>query len=382
MFSFFKHSYRRMRAIALVETLRLLRDRTSFSLVVVVPAFQVILFGYAVNLDPKQVSVAVAGGGPSAQVRAVELIETTGYFREIIDGLVPGEARKALENGRVMVAVELPDDGTLFDELDGVAEENDQLATRLYADGTEVSSVAPALAALENALWKKLARQGETDESLLARYEAGGTTWLYNPDKLTAWTILPALMGVIVMISMLMLGALTLVKEREQGSWEALVVMPISALDALVGKLGPYLVVAAIQVLLVLAVSVALFQLPTFGSLFLFGFGGLLLSAAHLVLGFALSTIVSSQLQALQAAVAFYLPSMLLSGFMFPFTGMPAWAQTIGNFLPLTHFVRLSRDILLKGAGISEAFAHIWPIALFMGITILVALPLYRRRLA
>lgn len=381
MFFSLKCSFRRMRAIALVEALRLLRDRTSFSLVVIVPALQVILFGYAVNLDPKQVSIAVAGGGPSAQVRAVELIEATGYFRKITDGLMPGEARKMLENGHVMVAVELPDDDALFDEMDEVADENEQLTTRLYADGTEVSTIAPALAALESALWKKLAMQGETNESLLARSEAGGTTWLYNPDKITAWTILPALMGVIVMISMLMLGALTLVKEREQGSWEALVVMPINALDVLVGKLAPYLVVAIIQILLVLAASVMLFQLPTLGSLPFFVFGGLLLSAAHLALGFALSAVVSSQLQALQAAVAFYLPSMLLSGFMFPFSGMPVWAQTIGNFLPLTHFVRLSRDILLKGASISEVFAHIWPIVLFMGITILCALPLYRRRL-
>lgn len=377
-----KQVLRRMWAIARVETLRLLRDRTSFSLIVVVPALQLILFGYAVNLDPKQVSVAVAGGAPSTQIRAVELTQSAGYFGEVVDDLPSGSAKDMLENGQVLVAVELPNDDALFDELDDTEATDDQLTVRIYADGSEVSAVAPALAALEKVFWQKRATHNVTTENSVSGAEQGQTIWLYNPDKLTAWTILPALMGVIVMISMLMLGALTLVKEREHGSWEAFAAMPVTALDALVGKLSPYLIIAAVQVFLVLFASVALFELPTVGSLILFGFGALLLSAAHLVFGFALSAIVSTQLQALQAAVAFYLPSMLLSGFMFPFSGMPVWAQNIGNIMPLTHFVRFARDVLLKGAGASAAMVHLWAIIVFLVVAAICGLPLFRRRLA
>jgi ABC-2 type transport system permease protein len=191
----------------------------------------------------------------------------------------------------------------------------------------------------------------------------------------------PGLVGVIVMISTLMLGALTLVRERERGSWEALLATPVDALDALVGKLTPYVLIGTLQGAIVFGIARLLFDLPLPAGL------GALLSAlplyagAHLILGFALSALADNQMQAVQGAVFFYLPSMLLSGFMFPFQGMPAWAQAIGEMLPLTHFVRATRGVLLKGDGAALVWHEMWPVALFALAATALALAAYRRRL-
>jgi ABC-2 type transport system permease protein len=205
--------------------------------------------------------------------------------------------------------------------------------------------------------------------------------WLFNPDRRTAWTIVPGLVGVIVMISTLMLGALTLVRERERGSWEALLATPVDALDALVGKLTPYVLIGTLQGAIVIGIARLLFELPLpagLGALF----GALpLYAGAHVILGFALSALANNQMQAVQGAVFFYLPSMLLSGFMFPFQGMPAWARTIGEMLPLTHFVRATRGVLLKGDGAALVGHEMWPVALFALAATALALAAYRRRL-
>lgn len=386
MFDHVSRMLRRIVAVAKVEIFRTLRDRTSFSLVVLVPAMQIILFGYAINLDPKNVRLAIAGGTPSTQLRVVELADESGYFHRIIKNDASGSAKALLKNGKVDVAIELADATSIFDELENDATNrfdsvNNQEITTVYADGANANAIAPALAALERAVFLDIIKEKTAKAELSSEYDRIQKTWLYNPDIHTSWIILPALMGVIVMISMLLLGALTLVREREQGTWEALMIMPVGKFEVLTGKLTPYLFIALIQLLLALGASFVLFQLPTAGSIILFIIGGLVLSAAHLVLGFVISACVSSQLQALQLAVAFYLPSMLLSGFMFPFTGMPAWAQQIGNLLPLTHFVRFSRDVLLKGAGLGSVYANLLPIFAFTLIVMLCVIPVYRRRL-
>lgn len=376
-------SWARIRSVAVVEALRIMRDRTSFSLIVLVPALQVILFGFTVNLNPKEVSIAIAGGAPSTQETVIRRVRETGYFSDIIRDLEPGEAREHLETGFVQLAIELPDDTAFFDDTGA---ETDTIHTaRVFVDGSDAGAVAPALAALEKRfLWHAVNRltEGEERGETQLQLPAAETIWLYNPDQRTAWTILPALIGVIAMICMLMLGALTLVREREQGSWEALIVMPASGLEVLVGKLAPYVLVALVQTILVIAGAVLLFDLPVAGSFSMLLAGTLLLGGTHLVLGFTISTLVSSQMQALQVAVAFYLPSMLLSGFMFPFSGMPGWAQGLGNLLPLTHFVRFARDVMLRGIGNAEAALHLVPILVFLIVFGAAALLLFRRRLA
>lgn len=371
----------RIQAVALVEGLRLLRDRTSFSLIVAVPVLQIILFGAAVNLDPKHVSLAVVGGSPSTQQFISQVAENTGYFKKARLGLEPARATDLITQGLASVVIELPDDAALFDEdaLDDFDE-----TTRVFIDGSDAGAVAPALSALRREMWRYVAQRVADEaglEGLIKAREQVETVWLYNPGRDTTWTLLPGLLGVIVMISMLMLGALSLAREREQGTWEALLMMPNTAAEVLTGKILPYVVIAFVQTILVTMCATLGFGLPFVGSVLLLLAGTLLFAFAHLVLGFLLSAVVENQIQALQGAVAFYLPSMLLSGFMFPFSGMPGWAQAAGNVLPLTHYVRFARDIMLKGTPGAEAAGFLAPIMLFAMIVGLMALVLFRRRL-
>jgi ABC-2 type transport system permease protein len=352
---------RRIRAIARVETLRLLRDRMTLSLIAVVPALQIVLFGYAVNLDPRGVPIAIAGEPAEPASR---LVRATGYFAVVADRLPPGAAARMVASGTALVGIELP-------PPDGEA----PTRPRIVVDATDPAAVRPALAALESAYWQRRAAPFSLDD------HGVDVDWLYNPDRRTSWTIVPGLVGVIVMIGMLMLGALSLVRERERGTWETLLATPVGALDALVGKLLPHLVVGTAQGALVVALARVMFDLPVTG-----GIGALLVAlplfaAAHLILGFAVSALAESQLQAMQGAVFFYLPSMLLSGFMFPFQGMPGWARTIGEALPLTHFVRAARGVLLKGEGPALVLAEMWPVAIFALLAAALALAAYRRRL-
>lgn len=377
----FRQVWVRIRAVAHVEGLRLLRDRTSFSLIVAVPVLQIILFGAAVNLDPRQVSLAVVGGSPSTQKTVTQVAKNTGYFNEAQLGLEPDRATDLIARRLASVVIELPDDSALFEE--DTPDDFDE-TTRVFIDGSDAGAVAPALSALEREMWRHVARGLAEDadlESLIKSREKIETVWLYNPGRDTTWTLLPGLLGVIVMISMLMLGALSLAREREQGTWEALLMMPTTAAEVLAGKVLPYIAIAFVQVILVTMCATIGFGLPFVGSVLLLFTGTLLFAFAHLVLGFLLSAVVENQIQALQGAVAFYLPSMLLSGFMFPFSGMPGWAQIVGNVLPLTHYVRFARDIMLKGSPGAEAAGFLAPIALFALVASLMALILFRRRL-
>jgi ABC-2 type transport system permease protein len=247
---------------------------------------------------------------------------------------------------------------------------------RLIVDASEPSAVRPAVLALE-AAWLR--------RSLLAAGAGFGpelhVDWLYNPDDRTAWSLVPGLTGVVVMISALLIGALTLVRERERGTWETLLVTPVRPGEALLGKLAPYVLLGVLQTAVVVALGHWLFDVPVRGGLALLLAASVLFAAAHLTLGFALSALAETQVQAVQAAVLFYLPSMVLSGFMFPFEGMPRWARALGEALPLTHFVRAARGVLLRGAGGAELAPELWPIALFLVVASALALAAYRRRL-
>jgi ABC-2 type transport system permease protein len=358
----------RVLAVARVEILHLIHDRTTISLILLVPAIQIVLFGYAVNLDPKHVPIAIAGDhdGPVDQVNRV--IRETGYFRILADGLQPGAAERMVVQGKALVGIELPprehSDGGALGE------------PKVVVDATDPAAVRPALAALENAYWRHAAQL-----YAIGPISSVSVEWLYNPEGRTAWTIVPGLAGVVVMISMLMLGALTLVRERERGSWETLLATPVDAVDALIGKLSPYIIIGTVQAALVICIARLLFNLPVTGDLWALLVAVPLYSAAHLILGFAFSALAESQLQAIQGAVFFYLPSMLLSGFMFPFLGMPAWARGIGETLPLTHFVRATRGVLLKGEGASLVACEMAPVVLFTLAAAALALAAYRRRI-
>ena len=350
----------RILAVARIETLRLLIDRPSIGLILLVPALQLILFGYAVNLTPKNIPIAIAPSCDAQRDWMTRAVADTGSF-----SLIPPDHElhfgiEYISSRRALVAIDCAPGR----------------APRLAADASDPSAVRPGVALLETALLRALLSSVEPEALPHSEVQ-----WLYNPDARTAWSLAPGLVGVVVMITMLMLGALTLVREREQGSWEGLLATPVTALDALVGKLSPYVLVAMAQAAIVIALAKVLFHVPTIGNVTVLLLASALFGLAHLTLGFALSAVARSQIQAIQAAVFFYLPSMLLSGFMFPFEGMPAWARTLGNVLPLTHFVRSARGVLLKGYDASDVVTEMWPVAVFALASALVAIVSYRRRL-
>src|SRR5262245_6514875 len=358
----------RVLAVARVELLHLVRDRTSIALVVTIPAIQLLLFGYAVNLGPRAVPIAIAREHASADDRLRRAIDGTGYFSVVADGLGPGAAERSVLDGRALVGIEISPTGAMG---------GDSLPRqpRIVVNALDPATVRPALAALERAYWR-----GVAEVALLPLADVD-VRWLYNPEGRTAWTLVPGLAGVVVMISMLLLGALTLVRERERGSWEALLATPVDAVYALMGKLAPYVLIGTAQVAVVIGLARWLFDLPATGAVIALLIAAPVYAFAHLVLGFAFSAIAESQMQAVQGAVFFYLPSMLLSGFMFPFQGMPWWAQGIGNALPATHFVRATRGVLLRGEGARFAGAAVAPVAAFAFIAAAAALLAYRRRL-
>ena len=360
---------RRIIAVARIETLRLVQDRVAISLIALV-AVQIVLFGYAVNLDPKNIPIAIAGSDGSSVERTARIVGKTGYFKIVGKALPPGAGERMVVAGHVLVGIELPPSPD--EEKPGSTPNR----TKVVVDATDPGAVRPALAALETAYWRKRATTFSLDDGA-----AIDVNWLYNPERRTAWTIVPGLVGVIVMISMLMLGSLTLVRERKRGNWESLLATPVDASDALIGKLSPYVVIGAAQGAVVIGLAQLLFGLPVSGGIWALLGATPVYAAANLLLGFAFSALAQSQMQAIQGAVFFYLPSMLLSGFMFPFQGMPGWARAIGEVLPLTHFVRATRGVLLKGEGGAFIGHEMWPVALFALAAAALALAAYRRRL-
>lgn len=345
-----------MRAIARIEMLFIRGDRPTLGLILVVPALQIVLFGYAVNLDPRELPIAIARAEPGGALSAA--IADAGYFRIVADGLARGGAAHQVRSRAALIGVEAAD-----------------ARPRLVVDASDPAAVRPAVAALERAWLRRSLRAAGFDPPAIE------VEWLHNPEGRTAWSLVPGLAGVVVMISALLLGALTLVRERERGTWETLLVTPARPGEALLGKLAPYGLLAVLQAGVVVALGHALFGVPVAGAVALLQGAAAVFAAAHLTLGFAISALARTQVQAVQAAVLFYLPSMVLSGFMFPFEGMPGWAQAIGEVLPLTHFVRAARGVLLRGAGGAEIAAELWPVAAFLAVAVVVALVVYRRRL-
>lgn len=350
----------RMIALMRIELLRLLIDRTSLGLILMVPAVQLVLFGYGIELTPKNIPIAIAPTCAQHSALVGASVANAGSFRLILEAPALQHASDYVTSGRALVSIDCPAAN----------------AVHLIADGSNPLEVRASIGALEASL---LANVIKTVGPVAV--PSPTIQWLYNPDVRTAWFLAPGLVGVIVMISMLMLGALTLVREREQGSWEGLLSTPVTALDALLGKLTPYVLIALAQTLVVIALARWLFDLPVKGDVLALVMCSSVFAIAHLTLGFCLSALAASQTQAIQAAVFFYLPSMLLSGFLLPYESMPRWARFLGNALPLTHFVRSARGVLLKGFGGREVWSEMWPVAVFAVCVSVLAVAVLRRQL-
>jgi len=372
-------NWRRFWAIVAKEFIQMRRDRLTFAMMIGIPLVQLILFGYAINSDPKHLPTAVYAADNSLFSRTIVWgLHNSSYFDIVREPKNEAEIQKLLAQGTVQFAVDIPVD---FSRKLLRGERPDLL---LEADATDPSAVGYAIAAinlltttvLDRDLTGPLAKLRGTPPPInLVVHQH------YNPENITQYNIVPGLMGVMLTMTMIIITALAITRERERGTMENLLSTPARPGEVMIGKIVPYITVGYIQVFLILLASKFLFNVPIVGSVTLLLVLTFFFIVANLAVGITFSTIAKNQLQAVQMAFFFFLPSLLLSGYMFPFRGMPDWAQDIGEILPLTHYLRVVRGILLKGNGFAEIAPDLWPIALFLVVMLAIGIKRYRQTL-
>jgi ABC-2 type transport system permease protein len=374
-----RFSFHRLWAVVLKEFVQMRRDRITFLMMAGIPILQLTLFGYAINSDPKHLPTALrmADEGPFARTLVAEM-RNSEYFALVRITDSEAEVARLLRRGDVQFAVNIPDDFTrriLRGERPTVLVE---------ADASDPAATGPAIAALRAIADTALDRDLTGPLSRL-RGSAGPVDFTvhahYNPENITQYNVVPGLMGVVLTMTMVIITALAITRERERGTMENLLATPVRPFEVMVGKILPYIAVGYVQVSLIVVAAKVLFGVPMVGSLTLLYAVSIIFITANLAMGITFSTLATNQLQAMQMAFFFFLPSILLSGFMFPFRGMPVWAQWIGTCLPLTHFLRIVRGILLKGNGFSEILPEIWPIVLFTAVAMAIGVKRYRQTL-
>jgi ABC-2 type transport system permease protein len=375
----FPFNFIRFAAIIRKEFIQMRRDRLTFAMMFGIPIVQLILFGFAINSDPKDLPVAVlvSDNGPFAR-RFVHAMENSGYFKIVDHVETEQSAQDLLARGEVQFVLNLPSD------FSRRLVRGERPAMLVQADATDPTAVNSAVQVLNEISRSALDR--DLSGSLQNLSAKPGPVELrihleYNPDRVTQYNIVPGLMGVVLTMTMVMITALAVTRERERGTMESLLATPALPLEVMTGKIVPYILVGYVQVTLILAAAKLIFRVPMVGSLMLLYLCALCFIAATLAVGITISTLAKNQLQALQMSFFFFLPSLLLSGFMFPFRGMPGWAQVLGQMLPLTHFLRVLRGILLKGNQFSDVWPEIWPILLFGAIAMCFGAVRYRRTL-
>lgn len=376
-----KHEFSlaRFGAIVVKEFIQMRRDRLTFGMMIGIPLLQLVLFGFAINSDPKHLPTAVllADHGPQGRT-LLEAIRNSDYFDFVRQLQTEEEANSALTRGEVLFVVTIPENFSR-DLVRG-----DEPVLLVEADATDPAATSNAVGALRTLL--ETALENDLKGPLASLAGSSGPVELrvharYNPEAVTQYNIVPGLMGVVLTLTMILITGLAITRERERGTMENLLSMPTRPFEVLIGKILPYIFVGYIQVGVILLVARFLFHVPMIGSIGLLLGATLLFIAANLAVGITFSTVAQNQLQAMQMTFFFFLPSILLSGFMFPFRGMPGWAQVVGEGLPLTHFLRIVRGILLKGNGLREVSPELWPIALFTAVALTIAVKRYRQTL-
>ena len=372
-------SFARFWAVLTKEFVQMRRDRLTFAMMVGVPIMQLILFGFAINSDPKSLPTAVLAADNSVYARTlVRAIENSGYFRVVRNLSTEAEADRALAMGTVQFVVTIPEN------FSRKLERGERPVLLVEADATDPAATSNAIAALltinQNALNRDLAGALHDLQYPVPAFELR-VQRRYNPEGITQYNIVPGLLGVVLTMTMVMMTSLAVTREYERGTMENLLATPVRPIEVMIGKIVPYIIVGYIQVTVILLAAKLLFAVPMLGSLALLSVVLILFIAANLAIGYTFSTLAKNQMQAMQMTFFFFLPSMLLSGFMFPFRGMPQWAQWLGEALPLTHFLRIVRGILLKGNGFSDIAPNMWPLALFLLIAGTIALTRYRETL-
>lgn len=361
------------------ETIQMRRDRLTFGMMLGIPLLQLVLFGFAINTDPKLLPAALVAPTQDRYTRAmVSALELTGYYRFVAPDATAAEADEMIARGDVSFVVTVPSD------FGRRVERGDHPSILIEADATDPSVASGAISTLSTVAAEALLRETGAEAEARAREETGLSVVVhrrYNPEGITQYNIVPGLLGVILQLTMVMMTALALTREIERGTMENLLSMPATPLEIMLGKVLPYLGVGAVQVVVVLAAAKAMFHVPFVGALPLILAGIFVFVLALVILGYLISTMARTQMQAMQLTFFFFLPSLLLSGFMFPYRGMPGWAQALGEIFPLTHFLRLIRAVMLKGADAVAVTGPLAALGLFVLLLSSAALLRFRRTL-
>lgn len=372
-------SISRIWAVWLKELIQMRRDRLTFGMMLGVPMIQLILFGFAINADPKHLPTAIFIEEQTPIVRSIlQGLENSGYYDIVLQTTDPEEGKRLLTSGIVAFVITIP---TGFTER-LVRGERPQIL--IEADASDPSASSNAIGRARTIIASSLKRELAGSLEYLATAPEPYDLVVhaeYNPEGITHYNIVPGLLGVILTMTLVMITSIAMSRESERGTMENLLAMPARPLEVMIGKITPYIMVGAVQTTVILIAARLLFNVPFVGSLGLFLLGVAIFVVANLALGFTFSTIARSQMQAMQLTFFFFLPSMLLSGFMFPFRGMPEWAQNIGSMLPLTHFLRLVRGVMLKGASFPDVQTPILAMGVFAIVATSIAMLRYRKTL-
>jgi ABC-2 type transport system permease protein len=367
--------WRRTWAMLVKEFIQLKRDRVSFAMIIMIPLIQLLLFGYAINTNPRHLPTAVLLQENSDVGRSIlRALENTQYFK--VTHVLHDEAEfdRLLASGSVLFAIEIPAN------FEREVRRGDRPAILVASDATDPVAAGAAIAALNGVLQTALRYDHGIPETVLPPFEFRSHA-RYNPAAETSLNIVPGLVGTILTMTMLIFTALSVTREIERGTMESLLSMPIKPVEVMLGKIIPYIIVGFIQAALILGIGILLFGVPLLGSLLLLAALSTLFITANLAIGYTFSTLAQNQLQAMQMSLMFFLPNILLSGFMFPFAGMPVWAQWIGEALPLTHYLRIVRGIMLKGATFENLYYDTAALTGLMLFAMAIAVTRFRRTL-
>ncbi|EIG62648.1 ABC-2 type transport system permease protein [Bradyrhizobium sp. JR4.1] len=370
-FGFWRRSY----AMLIKEFIQLKRDRVSFAMIVMLPVMQLLLFGYAINTTPHNLPSAVLLQEDSDLARSIlKALENTAYFRFLYEVHDVEDFDNLLKSGKVLFGVEIPRG------FERAVRRGDKPALLVAADATDPVAASAAIGSLGMVVQTALKHDLYIGDPPEMPFEIRAHA-RYNPAAASSLNIVPGLVGTILTMTMLIFTALSVTREVERGTMEALLSMPIRPVEVMFGKIIPYVLVGFVQAFLIIGIGVGLFGVPVLGNLFLLALLSTLFITTNLAIGYTISTLVQNQLQAMQMSMMFFLPSILLSGFMFPFAGMPAWAQYVGECLPLTHYLRIVRAIMLKGASMQNLRFDALALAVLMLLAMTIAVTRFRRTL-
>jgi ABC-2 type transport system permease protein len=367
--------WRKTWAMLVKEFIQLKRDRVSFAMIIIIPLVQLLLFGYAINTMPRNLPTAVLMQERTDLSRSIlAALENTNYFRVTQLPHSEAEVDQLLASGTVLFAVEIPAN------FERSVRRGDKPAMLVIADATDPVASGTALGALGQVLQTALSHDRDVPDSPTMPFEIR-THARYNPAAITQLNIVPGLVGTILTMTMLIFTALSVTREIERGTMENLLSMPITPFEIMLGKIAPYILVGFVQASLIIGIGVTLFGVPVVGNLAVLAALSTLFIATNLSIGYTFSTVAQNQLQAMQMSMMFFLPNILLSGFLFPFAGMPVWARYIGEALPLTHFLRIVRAIMLKGSNLSDLRYDAIAMFVLMLVAMTIALTRFRRTL-